>query len=118
MERNICEKILNLISDTHNVRYPVSLSSRLFVFRHMDTPFIYRSVTSETPASPGSSFFLCMEEAEKLVRAQTGMKASSARGRLSTAAARGGGLQDVGKREAPPVGKKGKRSREKGPQKV
>lgn len=40
MERNICEKFLNLISDTHIVRYPVSLSSRLFVFLHMDT-FIY-----------------------------------------------------------------------------
>lgn len=43
MERNICEKFLNLISDTHDVRYPVSLSSHLFVFLHMDTS-IYLSL--------------------------------------------------------------------------
>ena len=54
-----------------------------------------------------------MEEAEKLVRAQTGMKESSSRGRLSTGMARRGSLEDVGKRETPPAGKKGKGAEKK-----
>lgn len=65
---------------------------------------MYCSVTSETPASPGSNFFLFMVEAEELPRAQTGMKESSSRGRLSTGTARGGSLEDTGERG----GKKGK----------
>ena len=93
---------------TQSPYFPIYLSFSIWTH-----PFVYCSVTSESPASLGSNFFLLMEEAEKLVRAETDMKASSSRGRLSTGTARRGGLEDVGKRETHPGGKKGKGAEKK-----
>lgn len=114
MEWSICEKFLNLISDTHYVHYPVSLSSHLFVFLHMDTS-IYLSLCYfwDSCFSRNFFFFLFMKETEKLVRAQTGMRESSCRGRLSAGTARRRTLEDMGKRETPPRGKKGKGAEKK-----
>lgn len=92
---------------TQSPYLPVYLSFSIWTH-----PFIYRSVTSESPASPGI-FFLFMKETEKLVRPQTGTRESSCRGRLSTGTARRGSLEDMGKGETPLWGEKGKGAEKK-----
>lgn len=113
MERNICEKFLNLISDAHDVRYPVSLSSRLFVFLHMDTSIYLSLCYFRDSCFSGIRFiyffFLFLEEAAKLVR---GRRGRGGRGRLGRGPARAGSLEDVGKRETPPRKRKKKREKE------